>query len=113
MSLITRMCRQDAVLWTQSKADAFGRLGYAAPVQIRVRWEDSQKEFIGANGTKQISQAVVYVLQDVKPGDMIKLGTLTTSTNANPQKELGAKEIKAFDKLPTLRATQNLRTCYL
>lgn len=113
MSLITRMLRQRAVWWAQTAPDNFGRMEYSAPVEIRCRWEDGQKEFMGRDSTKQLSRAVVYVDRDIKPGDMLKLGTLVSNTSADPTTEVLALEVKAFDKLPKLRGTENLRTAFL
>lgn len=114
MSLITRMRRQQAVLFEANGTDSYGKPTYAQPVQIKCRWEDVAKEYIKANGETAMSQAVVYPERDVKPKDVLMLGTLDDVTAPDdPKANEGAFEVMRFDKLPTIRATEFLLTAYL
>lgn len=127
MSLIVRMRRQNAIYWPPGLPDDFGRvvpgrlvpLTLVAGVNSRVRWEDRVEEFLGAEGTAQHSNAVVYV-PALPGGDEVELGgwlwlgdqndlTSESDPSANP----GAYEVRRVDKLPTLKATESLRTVYL
>ncbi len=91
----------------------------AVPGNYRVRWEDVVKEFIDMKGTVQMSAAVVYVPKlpdgtEVAVGGWLWLGDrpgLTSETD--PRANAGAREIKRVDKLPNLKNTELLRTCYL
>jgi len=121
MSLISRMRKQKAVYWAQSSgADDYGQIQYAAPVEIDCRWEDSQQEFIGKDGSKRLSRAVVYVDRDMKPGDKLKLSTLAALTqdldsgaSTAPDQFSDVFEVMKADKIPNLRNTELLRVCYL
>jgi len=115
------MLKQTCVYWAlaseESGGDDFDNYGQpqlASPIEISCRWSDKNEEFIGPNGTKLISQAKVFVFQDVDIGGVLMLGTLADITDDDDVKENdGAYEIKAFHKAPNLRATEWLRTAFL
>ncbi len=117
MSLLTRMLRQDAVLWAidpDAPVDDFGDPRVLAPVAIKVRWTDKQVEYVASDKTKATSNSVVYTGIDVKPGSVLRLGTvgeLVADTRALDQP--GAFPVKGFDKTPNIRATKWVRKCYL
>ena len=121
MSIITKMLRQTAVYWALASGDDVGTDDFGQPivtasdpVEIQCRWEDDNVEFIAADGTKQLSRAVVYVSEDVALGGILMLGTEDDITDAvNIKENAGAWEIKAFGKLPNFKATEYLRTVYL
>jgi len=114
MSLIVRMRRQNAVYWPFDSVDQFGKKAVGSPVQIKVRWEDVSEEFLDSNGEIQISRSKVYVDRDMEVGGILMLGTTVDITDPIDVKENdGAWEIRKFEKLPTLRATEFLRTAYL
>lgn len=121
MSVITRMRKQKAVYWplqsSDSAGDAFDDYGqpqWDGPIEIDCRWEDVIEEFIDASGTQQSSNAKVYVDRDVDVGGVLMLGELTDITDENnPKENDGAWEIRRFDKLPNMKATEFLRTAYL
>ena len=121
MSIISRMRKQTAVYWApeseESAGDDFDDFGLpqvTIGVEISVRWEDRTEEFIDAEGMRQLSNAIVYVDQDVIIGGILMLGELTDITDAvNIKENDGAWEIRRFDKLPIIRATEFLRTAYL
>ncbi len=123
MGLIVRMRKQQAVWWplasSQSAADdhdEFGKPQSADAIQLTelVRWEDGTEEFIAADGTTQLSRAKVFVGRDMQPGDVIMLGLISNITNTtHPKENAGAWEIRRFDKLPNIKATEFLRTAIL
>jgi len=121
MSLITRMRKQTCVYWGLASTasggidyDGYGQPQYTAPIQITCRWEESVQEFLDMSGARQLSNAVVYPELDVVLGGVLMLGTLADVTDEdNPKENDNAWEIRRFDKLPTLRATEFLRTVYL
>jgi len=122
MGIITRMRKQVAVYWppksSESAGDDFDNYGQPqvslSPVQIMCRWEDVTEEFIDMTGTRQLSRAKVYVDRDVEVGGILMLGELAEITDAtNIKKNDGAWEIRRFEKLPNLKATEFLRTVFL
>lgn len=122
MGIITRMRKQQAVWWPLKSAesaandyDRFGQPQFADPVQLDdlVRWEDVTEEFIASDGTTQLSRAKVFVGRDMQPGDVIMLGLLASITKVIPKENVGAWEIRRFEKLPNLKATEFLRTAIL
>lgn len=121
MGIIKRMRKQTAVYWALASADSggrshddFGQPVVTGPVEIKCRWEAKTEEFIAANGTKQSSRAQVYVDRDVDVGGVLMLGELTDVVPGEDAKENeDAWEIKRFDKIPNLRATEFLKIAYL
>ena len=123
MSIITRMRKQTAVYWALKSDesggiayDDFGQPQHADPVELTndVRWQDTIKEFIDPQGARQVSNAKVFVGQDMVPGEILMLGSLTDITDSvNLKENSNAWEIRRFDKLPNFRASEFLRTCYL
>lgn len=121
MSIISRMRKQTAVYWALEGAesggndfDDFGQPLLTTPIEIKCRWEAKTVEFIDAKGTRQLSNAVVYVDQDVDVGGVLMLGELTDIVNEDTPKENDdAWEIRRFDDLPNLKATEFLKTAYL
>ena len=122
MGIITKMLNyQTAVYWALasdesagSDYDNFGKPNFTDPIEIKVRWEDNMVEFIAADGTQQMSTAVVYVDRDVDLGGVLMLGDLDDVTDEdNPKENENAWEIRRFDKMPKLKQTEILRTVYL
>ncbi len=121
MSIITRMLKQTAVWWplasmesSGSDYDNYGQPIVTDPVEIDVRWEDVSEEFLDKDGVVQLSRARVYVDRDVEVGGVLMLGELTDITDATtPKENENAWEIRRVEKLPNLRNTEYLRTCYL
>lgn len=128
MSLIRSMRRQAAIYWPPGVADCYGRRGVGALVELvlvpgsgnfQVRWEDRVEEFIDAAGTTRQSSAVVYVPalpdgSEVEVGGYLWLGVRGGLVDEdNPLANPDAYEVRRVDHLPTLRATETLRTVYL
>lgn len=121
MSIITRMLKQTCVYWEPASADSggsdfddYGQPVVTDPVELNCRWEDINEEFVGANGTRQLSKSKVYVESDVVVGGILMLGEIDDITDeSNIKENEGAWEIKRFDKLPNLKNTEFLRTAWL
>lgn len=122
MSIITRMLRQTAVYWALqgvesggSDFDDYGQPQYTDPIEVACRWEAKTVEFLGPSGTQEISNAVVYVGQDVDVGGVLMLGELVDidSSLTVPKQNEETYEIRRFEKLPNLKNTENLRTVYM
>lgn len=135
MSLITRMRKQEALLWVRGSADRYGEFAFDAPVQIKCRWEDQVQEFIDAGGERQLSRSVVYVDRVISVGDRLKrilaadawilaLGVWDDAGAwsddavwidgvSDPNELTDAYEVRRFDQLPNLKASEFLLTAYL
>lgn len=113
MSIITRMRKQTAVWWQRTGRDVTGDPSFADPVEIDCRWDDKQELFVDVNGDEKISRATVYVDRDMSPGDWLKLGELESSTPDDPRDTTGAWEMRDWNKMPNLRATEYLRFTHL
>jgi len=121
MGIITRMQKQICVYWPLASSDSggddfddYGQPIVTTPIELNCRWEDVAEEFIDKNGTRQISHSKVYPDQDVDVGGILMLGTEDDITDLTNIKENdNAWEIRRFDKLPNLKATEFLRTAWL
>lgn len=113
MALLTSMLRQYAILWTYTGTDHYGNSTFSSPVQIKCRWEDQIGDFVGPRGETLTTKAIVYVDRDLKPGDVLKLGVLESSTPERPASVAKAWPVQAFAKLPDIKAKRFLRTAYL
>lgn len=116
MSLISKMRKQIAVYWAiaDEPFDSHGRPVFADPVEISCRWEDKTEKFVDQNGEEVLSQAKVFVDRDVCIGGVLMLGSIGSGLNlTDPKKNVGAYEIRRFEKLPNLKVTEYLRTVYL
>jgi hypothetical protein len=113
MSLIKKMRKQAAVLWTQGAKDEFGSITFNAPVQIKVRWEDKKGQIINKQDEQVPSMSTVYVDRPVKIGDKLKKGALDTNTPLDPKEDRDAYEIQGWAETPKLNAKEILYEAYL
>ncbi len=121
MSIISRMRKQTAVYWALEGSesggnnyDEFGQPQYTEPIEISVRWESRTAEFLDAQGTRVLSNAIVYVDQDVDITGVLMLGELVDITDEdNPKENDDTWEIRRFEKLPNLKNNEILRTVFL
>lgn len=116
MRIIKKMLKQKAVWWPLAAIEYgnYGQPNPSTPVEIDCRWEDVGEAFLDSRGTTQLSRSIVYVDRDVVVGGVLMLGELDSSVDEdNPKENENAWEIRRFEKLPTLRATQFLRKAYL
>ena len=74
MSIYEKMRQQAAIYWAVSGApDRQGRPSLAGPVAIACRWDDVHEDFIGPDGSRQVSKAKVYGDRDTPPGGVLLL----------------------------------------
>ena len=114
---IARLCVQTAVYWGSPVEDGTGGKTFADPVEISCRWEDTLEVITDAQGNDIVSKSAIYVTQDVDEQGYIYLGTLAdldSAEEADPTTVDDAHVIRRFDKIPTLRKTNEfLRKVYL
>ena len=116
MSFLTRNLKQDFVYWGNPQPDGLGGYTFDDYVQLKCRWEDRNVKFTNPNGDEEVSKAIIYLAQDVEMKGWLFLGVLSDISSANqdaPQNITGAYEIRAFNKIPNIKATDFLREALL
>jgi len=115
-SYLNRYLNQTLVYWSFSARDGYGGATFSAPVEINGRQEKKSKMYTTSAGQKIESSHVTYLEQDVAENDWLFLGALTDIASAidetNPINVTGALEVKAFSKIPTLRADKFQRIAF-
>jgi hypothetical protein len=107
---LIRNLKQEATYWGNPVPDGWGGLTFDSPVEISCRWEDKTEMFTTASGKEAQSSVVVFLGQDVDIDGFLYLGS---SDQANPKDVAGAYQIKAFKKIPGIRATYWERKAWL
>ena len=121
-SRFTGPLEQTAVYWPRPTSDGVGGWTFEAGTEIDVRWSERREQFIDAEGRERISQAVVFVGQDVKAGGYLFLGDLddlASGEEADPttiepdDTHDRAHEIRAYRKVPDRKAQAWERKAWL
>ena len=121
ITAITWPCNQKAVYWPPGSEetggtdfDNYGRPLYSDAVEIDCRWDDVTEEIILADGTRDLSQAVVIVDREVSVRGVLWLGELVDVEDEDvPKNNSGAFEIKRVDKNPDIDNVETLIRAYL
>ena len=121
IKIIERMCVETAVYWGNPVADGFGGIVYDEAKEIKCRWENKRDLITGTEadepGEELISDAQVYVLEDLQELGYLFLGTLSdldSDTEEHPETISTAYQIKKFEKTPAFKSTTDfLRKVYL
>lgn len=112
--LTKRYRRQPCVRWVRTGVDQFNKPTYGAPSDELVRWTDKQIEYVTPAETRAVSNSVVLIGEDLKPGDRLKLGTIAQLTAGKPpHQQPNSFEIKQFNKVPDRSGTRFLRKAIL
>jgi hypothetical protein len=117
MSLVQRMLKhQTAVYWAPGATawDEYGQPVSADPVELECRWEETNEEFIDAQGTRRVCSAKVYLGEDVEVGGKLMLGTLEEADALGfLMTDDRVFEIRSFAKTPNRRQTEWLRLAFI
>jgi hypothetical protein len=117
MGFLEGSFNQKAVYWGSPTTDGFGKLTFADPVEIDVRWEEHQELFMSAAGKEEISKANVYSATDDFENDAyLYLGELDDIDSGdldNPQNILGAFPIRAYYKKVSIDGADYFRKAWL
>ena len=116
MNYITKHHNQKLVYWGSPVQGGFGGKTFADPIEIDGRYIEKSVLFIDQAGREQTSRAIATVEIDLDVGGFLwagELSTLGSSEEGDPTEVDGAYEIKAFKKVPNLKATQFVRKVYL
>lgn len=118
-STIQRACTDTAVYWGSPVNDGFGGKTFASPIEISVKWQD-KTELINRAGERDtetiISNAIVYVLQDIDELGWLYLGEISDIDSSyvdDPKQVEGAYEVKKFGKTKGIKGISIVRKVYL
>jgi hypothetical protein len=102
----------DITYWGPPIGDGYGgEIFSVGPIAMKGRWEDRVERVTASGGEDFISNARVFVDQDVAIGGYLYKGT-TLETNPRNLGE-AARVIARFDTVPDLRNLSQVRTAYL
>jgi hypothetical protein len=113
---LTAILRQDAVYWAVGVPDGFGGSSYAAGSQIKCRWQDGAVTFLTPSGEQEVSDANVYVPEDLELESYLYHGTLaglTAAQVADPRLVEDALVIRGRSNQPDLAGKRFLRKVWL
>lgn len=114
MSIIKKMRKQFAVYWERGTTpDQYGTYSFAAPVEIACRWDDKGLEYRDEKYQMQMSRAVVYPDRVLTLGSKLQKGEMESDIPEDPLESTLAFEIKKFEEIPNLKATEFLYIAYL
>jgi len=114
MRILTKMLKQTGVYWASPTSDGRGGTQTSFPVEIDCRWEDMVQEIKDDEGKIHISKALVYTDREVDVGGFLYKGTLASLNNdINPSTNRDAHIILKYGEIPTLSASQVLRSAWL
>ena len=124
MRILNTMRRQTAVYWAPAGLDEQGRQTYAAPVEMRVRFDKVTEVFLNRSNEEQISKAKVMMeggLPTETPPFVVEgllwegtLALLSSGQEADPVGMIpDVAQIERLDEIPTLKADQTLYIAYL
>jgi len=108
IGFLKRLRKQKAVWWQRGSPDTYGEFAFAAPVEIKCRWEDTSQEIVDMKGQTITSRSLVYVDRVLAVGDKLLRGELDSNSSIED-----AFEIQKFDQLPDFRNKAVLLTAYL
>lgn len=108
---ISRLLKQDITYWELSSIDGWNKPTFeSSPEYIKGRWEDKAELYLDKEGQEKISNAIVYLDQDVELGGYLYLGT---SLELDPTLVDNAYEIKYIHKVSDIKGTTFLRKIIL
>jgi hypothetical protein len=103
---------QDCVLWPFAGFDDHGRYQVGDPVDIIVRWQETQREIRKPDGVLVAIEATAYVDREIVPNSLMWLGTAATlpADGAYPD---NLKQVVTYEDVPDLKGRQHRRTVTL
>ncbi len=107
---------QTATYWARLDPDGYGGWDYDDPVEVSVRWEETSENLIDASGEEFVTLAEIMVNQEMKPGDYLYLGSLTSAMEdsaSNPVNIEDAWPIRKAEAVPDLLAESFVRTVWI
>lgn len=102
---------QKLTYWVITGTDGFGGYTFGTPILVNGRWEEGQQKFISESGEESVSQAIVYLQDDVSVGDWLGEGDLTATLD--PSTISGGFRVRGYSRVANLRNTENLRKAFI
>jgi len=99
---------QNCVLWPFSDFDDHGRYTVAAPVDIKVRWEETRREIRKPDGVLVSIESTAYVDRAIVPNSLMWLGTIANlpSTSLFPD---NLKQVVTYSDVPDIKGRAHRR----
>lgn len=115
MRILSKMRKQTAVYWAPLAPDPYGQPTYADPIELRVRWDDTQEEIVTTDGTRTTAtRSTVYLGQDIVLDGLLMLGDISSVVDGDVRaNNPTAKVIRSFANIKTLKADDSLRVATL
>ena len=96
------------IRWAYVSSDQYGQPTYAAPVQIKCRWDDCIKQVFDQDGSPVFSKIELITQVRLQPKDLIKKGKLIPGINqTHPKMNDNVHEVVASEETPMLK-TRNI-----
>lgn len=126
-NVIKRFTKQKLVYWRKIASDNFGQPTYAEAVELKCRWEDTQKEIILPDGRTVLSKGYILLASNLEVGSLVFLGTIDQDPKhldrpywkglpnypKPPTVLLGGREIMKSNATPDLNATSFVYEAYI
>jgi len=103
---------QDCVLWAFSDFDDRGRYTVSAPIDIKVRWEETRREIRKPDGVLVAIEATAYVDRAIVPNSLMWLGTVATLPETSIFSD-GVKQVVTYEDDPDIKGRAHQRTVTL
>ena len=116
---LTKFFNQTAVYWGSPVPNGWGGFTYADPVEVAVRWTDTQERFATAGGapgntvSEILSRSVILAETDFDVKGRMYLGALIDLDSGQEPDYVDALTIESFSKIPDKTASQYLRKAWL
>lgn len=108
---VTRNLNQDITYWPPAGEDKYGEREFEAPQLIKGRWEERTEEVMSYSGDTIVSQAIVYVDEDLAHDGFLAEGDFSSATS--PHSVETAYQIRVVRKIPDLRSNNFERSAVL
>lgn len=107
-SFVRKITKFDkAVYWAPISKDRFNKWKLDAPVEVDVRWEDCQEEFIDDEGQTRISKSRIIINQAVAFGGVLWHGKLADLVDAHEPSKNGDGSARQIQKVETIPGMKN------
>jgi hypothetical protein len=102
---IIQACQRDTLIyWAYIGADRYGQPQYAAPIQLRCRWDDAVKQVFTDEGSPVFSKIELITQIRLKPKDLVKKGRVNGSLNLDdPKANPDTHEVIMSSETPMIR----------
>jgi hypothetical protein len=105
-----RRTKDQITYWTPSSVDKWGTRTWNTPVTLSGRWEKRLERFVLADGEETVSNALVFLNDEVVVAGYVFPGA---STASDPKEVSGAYPIRRSDKIPGFRSEEYVYKAYL